>query len=110
MARSIDSEHYSEDLLRRVAGLGARIRAARIKRRLRQADLAAKTSLSKSTIEKIERGELTTSLGAYAHALWVLGLDREIDLIADPGLDREGLSYSIEDKRVRIRKPPNNDF
>jgi transcriptional regulator with XRE-family HTH domain len=110
MARSIDARILGDDLLRRLAALGARIRAARVKRRLRQADLAARTRLSKSTIEKIERGEPSSSLGAYAQALWVLGLDRELDLIADPGLDREGLAYSVEDKRVRIRRPLDNDF
>jgi hypothetical protein len=44
--------------------------------------------------------------------LWVLGLDREIDLLADPGLDREGiaLTFSSADKRVRPRTRLDNDF
>ncbi len=110
MPRSISDEVFSEELVARIRGLGRRIRTARIRRKLRQVDLAEKTRLSKSTIESIERGELGTSIGAYAQALWVLQLDREIDLIADPGLDRDGLLYSSEEKRVKLRKAVDNDF
>jgi len=39
-----------------------------------------------------------------------LGLDREIDLIADPGLDREGLAYLPEQKRVVPKRTVDNDF
>jgi transcriptional regulator with XRE-family HTH domain len=112
MERSRNSALFSAELLERLRRLGGRIRDARVHRRLRQVDLAAKAGLSRSTIEAIERGEPSTSLGAYAHVLWVLGLDREIDLLADPGLDREGiaLTFSSVDKRVRPRTRLDNDF
>ena len=103
---------FSPELQERLRRLGKRLRDARVHRRLRQIDRAQKTGLSRSTIENIERGVATTSLGAYAHTLWVLGLDRELDLLADPGLDREGiaLAYSSVDKRVRSRTKIDNDF
>ena len=112
MSRAVQNSLFSAELVDRLRRLGARIRDARVHRRLRQIDLAAKAGLSRSTIESIERGEASTSLGAYAHVLWVLGLDRELDLLADPGLDREGmaLSYSSADKRVRPRTRLDNDF
>jgi len=110
MANSISREKLSEDLVTRVQNLGKRIRIARGRRKLRQEDLAEKTGLGLSTIKKVEAGELTTSIGAYAQALWVLGLDREIDLIADPGLDREGLAYLPEQKRVVLKRTVDNDF
>ncbi len=97
-------------MLARIRALGLRVRTARIRRKLRQSDLAAKTSLSLSTIKAIESGEMTTSIGAYAQTLWVLGLDREIDLIADPGLDREGLAYSVDKKRVMPKRKIDNEF
>ncbi|WP_157266764.1 helix-turn-helix domain-containing protein [Azohydromonas aeria] len=99
--------------LRQAVDLGARIRIARQRRRLRLEDVAQKTGLSRSTVEAVERGAPTTAFGAYLSVLTVLGLARELDLLADPGLDRDGLALelSVADKRVRLpRKDLGNDF
>lgn len=92
--------------------LGLRIRLARLRRRLRQADLAAKIGRTRATVIAIERGSSGTEIGAYVSALWALGLLQELELVADPGLDRDGqaLSFSVSDKRVRVRQPLNNNF
>lgn len=98
----------------RLASLGQRIRAARVRRSLRQEDLAARAGLSRKAIEAVESGKLTTGIGTYLQALWAMGLDRELDLIADPGLDRDGLALELnaQTKRVRVAssKQLNNDF
>lgn len=100
------------EMLDRIRSLGLRIKQARINRKWRQEDVVSRSGLSRSTIESIEKGAPGTSISSYLHVLWVMGLDRELDLIADPGLDREGLSiaFSVEDKRVRITKKVDNDF
>jgi transcriptional regulator with XRE-family HTH domain len=106
------SRHEPENKLQ-AAALGSRIRAARHRRRLRLEDLAEKAGISRTTVEAVERGALTTSLGAYLAVLAALGLSRELDIVADPGLDRDGLSleFSIPEKRVRLpRKDLDNDF
>jgi transcriptional regulator with XRE-family HTH domain len=92
--------------------LGERIRIARVRRRLRQGDMAARTGLSRSTIQAIERGNITCSFGAVLHVLWNLGLSTEIEIIADPGLDDRGLALSLtsEGKRVRVPTKIDNDF
>lgn len=92
--------------------LGLRIRAARQARRLRREDVAQKSGVSRTTIEAVERGETSTSLGAYLAVLGSLGLAEELDLIADPGVDREGLSlqYSVSGKRVKLPTKVDNDF
>jgi transcriptional regulator with XRE-family HTH domain len=86
--------------------LGARLRAARLRRRLRQEDVAAKLGFSRDTINAIEQGSMTTSVGAYLSVLWVYGLQREFELLADPGLDKEGaaLTFDVGEKRVKVRK------
>lgn len=109
------STHYEfcpEEVTDTAKKLGERIRLARVRRHLRQEDLAAKTGLSRSTIQAVERGSITCSLGAVLHVLWMLGLSGEIELIADPGLDERGLSLSLsrEGKRVRIPAEVDNDF
>jgi transcriptional regulator with XRE-family HTH domain len=111
MKRTKTSDHHKEvDLLARL--LGERIRVARVRRKLRQEDLAAKTNLSRSTIQAIERGSLTCSVGALLLVLWNMGLSDELALIADPGLDDEGLTLALtaEGKRVRVRTKIDNDF
>ncbi len=96
---------------RLVIALGSRIRQTRIRRKLRQQDLAEAARCSRSTIRAIEAGELTCSIGAVVTVLWVLGVSRELDLVADPAIDESGtLEYSVADRRVRPPRKLNNDF
>jgi DNA-binding XRE family transcriptional regulator len=92
--------------------LGSRIRLARIRRKLRQEDLAHQIGRARATVVAIEKGSPNTEIGAYAAALWALGLLQELDLVADPGLDRDGqaLAFCAIDKRVRLRRQLNNKF
>ena len=92
--------------------LGGRIRVARLRRKIRQQDMAERTGLSRSTIQSLERGEVSCSIGAFLNVLWTLGLSRELNFIADPGLDRDGLVISLdaERKRVVIPRKVNNEF
>lgn len=108
MAFNNDFEPVS-DLARE---LGRRIRAARIRRKISQNDLAGRTGLSRTSIQAVERGDLTVSLGIVFKVLWNLGLTNEVSLIADPGLDRDGLSLSLSADKVRVYVPRKikNDF
>jgi transcriptional regulator with XRE-family HTH domain len=106
--RPLSEDAAAQSLVR----LGSRIRLARVRRKLRQEDLARQIGRTRATVIAIEHGYPTTEIGAYASALWALGLLRELDLVADPGLDRDGqaLSFSAADKRVRPRRQLNNKF
>jgi len=112
MTRKASLSSVEQAPLEAVARLGSRIRLARIRRKLRQEDLAAKINRTRATVIAMERGSSNTEIGAYAAALWALGLLEELDLVADPGLDRDGqaLSFSVSDKRVRLRQQLNNKF
>jgi transcriptional regulator with XRE-family HTH domain len=105
---SIQDDAPAQALVR----LGARIRIARLRRKLRQEDLARQIGRTRATVLAIEKGAPTTEIGAYVSALWALGLLQELELVADPGLDRDGqaLAFSAADKRVRLRQPLNNKF
>lgn len=95
-----------------LAALGLRIRAARTRRKWRQIDLASRSGLSRTAIEAVERGEPTTGIATYLQTLWAMGLNRELEILADPGLDRDGLALelSVETKRVSVRQKVDNDF
>ena len=103
----------SEDpIAQSLVRLGSRIRLARVRRKLRQEDLARKIGRTRATVAAIEQGSPATEIRAYVAALWALGLLQELDLVADPGLDRDGqaLSFSAADKRVRLRQQLDNKF
>lgn len=106
------SSNPPDDITLIAVRLGERIRAARIRRKLRQEDLASRTGLSRSSIQNIERGDLGCSLAVVLQVLWNLGLANEIELIADPGLDRDGLTLALnaEKKRVFVSRKVDNDF
>ena len=82
--------YINEDVQEAAIKLGDRIKLARTRRKIRQVDMASKTDLSRSTIQAIERGDTTYAVGALLTVLWTLGLISELELIADPGLDRDG--------------------
>jgi transcriptional regulator with XRE-family HTH domain len=92
--------------------LGERIRVARQRRGLRIEDVAEKAGVGRKTVMAIEKGSLTTSLGAYLSVLNCMSLGAELGLLADPGLDREGalLVYDGATRRVRPSRKLDNDF
>ena len=106
MSRSHSFDLVPDNAPAMLQALGARLRTARLRRRLRQEDVATKLGFSRDTINAIEHGSMTTSVGAYLSMLWVYGLQREVELLADPGLDREGaaLTFDVGEKRVKLRK------
>ena len=59
---------------RALAKLGEDIVVARKKRRISTVSMAARAFLSRSTYNKIEKGDPTVSMGAYVTVLAILGL------------------------------------
>jgi transcriptional regulator with XRE-family HTH domain len=101
-----DNSHPTCNLAR---DLGSRIRSARIRRKISQNGLADITGLSRSSIQSLERGDLSISLGIVLNVLWSLGLANEVALIADPGFDRDGLSLSLAADKLRVYAPRKVD-
>jgi len=75
---------------RQLAALGERLRAARRRRRLTQAVVAARVGVTKQTLARLEAGNPSTSLATMLRVLQVLGLAADIDrLAADDELGRQ---------------------
>lgn len=93
---------------RALAKLGADVALARRKRRLTTLMMAERLGVAKSTYLKIEKGDPTVAMGAYAMALFALGFDTALGEIIDPRRDDQGLLLDAErlPKRVRPRKTP----
>jgi transcriptional regulator with XRE-family HTH domain len=65
-----------------MAGLGARLRAARLRRRLTSGQLAERAGVSRMTLFRAEKGEAAVALGTYLRILEVLRLEGDIALLA----------------------------
>ncbi len=85
--------------------LGQDIRDARLRRRISTTVMAERASISRTTLNKIEKGNPGVSLGNYANALFVLGMEKRLGELADVRSDTVGLE--LDEKRLpqRIRKP-----
>ena len=87
---------------RSITALGQNIERARVRRGLRQVDLAKKTGLALGTIRRIEEGSPTTAVSAYFTVLWALGLEREFDNLASPDRDEEGKTLESARQPTRV--------
>ncbi|HEX6746965.1 MAG TPA: helix-turn-helix transcriptional regulator [Longimicrobium sp.] len=92
--------------------LGQNIAAARLRRRWRQADLAAKAGITRATVIAIEHGRAGTGIGAYVAVLWALGLHADVARIAAPDRDVEGATLEAARLGTRARRPAplDDDF
>lgn len=90
-----------------LAALGENIRLARIRRRLRMADLAGKVMVSVPTLRRVERGDPGVAIGVYLTALWALGMGSEVRRIAAPEADQSALALDLSQlpQRVRVGAP-----
>ena len=87
---------------RALAKLGEDISVARKKRRISTVSMAERAFVSRSTYAKIEKGDPTVSMGAYATVLAILGLVDGIGELADRSSDSLGLDLDEERLPQRI--------
>ena len=90
---------------RAVRKLGRDIRDARRRRRITTTVLAQRASISRVSLNHVEKGDIGVSMGIYAKVLMCLGmLDRLAD-VADPKQDAMGMALLEEELPVRVRLP-----
>lgn len=95
-------------LRRSLAKFGHDLAVARRKRHLTVAMMAERTGLAKGTYLRIEKGDPSVAMGAYAMALLVLGFGEVFGNLTDARRDEEGLLLDEErlPKRVRVKRTP----
>ncbi len=99
--------HYPSAAVRKsLIKLGGDLRAARRRRRLPMALLADRAFTSRSTLQRVEEGDPTVSMGIYAAVLHALGLLDGLGSLADSSTDQVGLAMANEllPQRVRLKK------
>lgn len=85
--------------------LGHDLRDARRRRRIPVAILAERASISRMTLNKIEKGDAGVSAGNYATVLFALGMADRLADVADPRHDSVGRELEEEHLPERIRLP-----
>ncbi len=85
--------------------LGQDIRDARLRRRIPTAIMAERASISRTTLNKVEKGDAGVSLGHYATVLFVLGMVERLGNLVDVRTDAVGLELEEERLPQRIRRP-----
>jgi hypothetical protein len=85
--------------------LGRDIRDARRRRRIPVAILAQRASISRTTLNKVEKGDPTVSMLGYATVLFALGMADRLADVADPRHDTVGRELEEEHLPERIRLP-----
>ncbi|OFY43708.1 MAG: XRE family transcriptional regulator [Bacteroidetes bacterium RBG_13_44_24] len=81
-------------------GLGENLRLARLRRRLSTGQVSERADISRPTLNAIEKGVPTVSIGAYIKVLAVLGLEKDIAAVAKDDL----LGRKMQDAGLTIRE------
>lgn len=76
---------------------GERLRLARLRRHLPAKQVAERAGMSPMTLRSLERGGSGVTMGAYLAVMQVLGIERDLDLLAraDP------VGRELQDSRLR---------
>ncbi|WP_409019838.1 hypothetical protein [Brevundimonas vesicularis] len=90
---------------RSLAKLGEDIKGARIRRRITTTLMAERAFITRTTLQKVEKGDPAVSLGIYATVMFVLGLAPRLDDLADVRSDELGLQLDEERLPKRVRRP-----
>ena len=86
--------------------MGSHLALARVRRKESLATRAKRVGVSVPTLVKMENGDPTVSLGAYAQALWLIGRDSELARLAAPEFDREAMEQDVDEAIQLGRRRP----
>ena len=88
--------------------MGENIKLARLRRKLSAEQVAERAGISRSTLWLVEQGSPGTSLGIYAQVLFVLGLEKDLLLLAKD--DKLGRKLQDANLRTGARAPKKSSI
>lgn len=92
------------DVERCMKRLGENLRIARIRRRLTIEDVGERIGTGPRAVMDAEKGKPSTGLVVYAALLWLYDQLHQLEAVADPAKDEEGLSLELARGPTRVRK------
>lgn len=79
---------------------GENIRLARLRRKLSAEQVAERAGISRPTLGSIEDGKSSVSIGNYLNVLMVLGLEKDLALVAKDDM----LGRKLQDLGLPVKK------
>lgn len=79
---------------------GENIKFARLRRDLSSQQVAERSGISRNTLIKIEKGDEGVAIGYYFRVLAVLGLDKDLLLVAKD----DELGRALQDAKLVVKK------
>lgn len=80
--------------------LGEDIKLARLRRKLSTEQVAERAGISRSTLWLIEKGTPSVTMGAYLQVLFVMGLEKNLLLMASDDV----LGRKLQDAEILVKK------
>ena len=112
--QSLGKEELPLSLRNIIKTIGHNIKLARKKRGLTMQDMADRMFVTRKTLNRLESGDPGVSVGILASALLTLGLENDLNKLAEPEADITGNIIDREKydqkQRVRQRKKIDMDF
>lgn len=97
-------------VLNQLRAFGENLGVARKRRRESLKAWSQRIGVSEPTLTRMEKGDPTVSLGAYATALWLIGRSAMIAELAAPEHDKGALEEAVRMAKVRaVRKSTSLD-
>ena len=102
--KSLGKSAVPRQMLAELEKLGEDIRYARIRRKFTMSDLSKRSGISRSTLDKVEKGSPSVAIGIYARVIFLLGITGTVGQLAD--LSNDPISRDIEISKLpqRVKK------
>ncbi len=81
--------------------LGEDLKKARLRRRLKTSVVAERAGISRETLNKIQKGDPSVSIGSYAMVIFALGLGTDWMNLAD--IENDEIGQRIDDENIPQR-------
>jgi transcriptional regulator with XRE-family HTH domain len=99
--KTLGRDGLPRPLKQKLANVGQQIKLARKRRRMTMKEMAKRMFVTRKTISRLESGDPGVSFGVLGAALLVLGLENDLDHLAQPESDTVG---NLIDRRGHERK------
>lgn len=83
-----------------LATLGENIKLARLRRKLSAEQVSERANISRATLWQVEKGSPSVAMGTYVQILFVLGLEKDLTLVAAD----DTLGRKLQDAKLLIKE------